>query len=190
MTNVKLKLDINEVIEYIKNEPITTKIYIGSDSSTFKKNGKWYADYVSVVVIHKGGKHGCKIFGEVITEEDYVSDKSKPIMRLMNEAIKTAMLYEQLKDSIGSKYREIHLDINPNEEHNSHLALSQAVGYIKGVCGINPLVKPEAFAASYCADRFMRVKNYDIRQVDDNISKMHKHNSKRAKQYKKKPTAA
>jgi predicted RNase H-related nuclease YkuK (DUF458 family) len=32
--------------------------------------------------------------------------------------------------------------------------ISQAVGYIKGVCNVIPFVKPDAFAASYAADRF------------------------------------
>ena len=98
-------MDLDQVREYISKEPENTRIYIGSDSSTAKKNKRWFADYVTVVVIHKGGKHGCKIFGEVVTEEDYTKDKSKPIMRLMNEAIKTALIYEELKDAIGDRYR-------------------------------------------------------------------------------------
>jgi predicted RNase H-related nuclease YkuK (DUF458 family) len=31
--------------------------------------------------------------------------------------------------------------------------MHQAIGYIKGVCGKTPKLKPEAFAASYAADR-------------------------------------
>lgn len=166
MSRVKLEMEIDRVRTFIENEPPNSRIYIGCDSSTYRKNGIWWAEYVSVVVIHKSGKHGCKIFGEVIEERDYIHDRKKPILRLVNEAIKTAALYEELKESIGERYREIHLDINPNEEHNSHLALSQAVGYIKGVCGFDPKIKPNAFAASTCADRFMRVKNYDITKCD------------------------
>jgi predicted RNase H-related nuclease YkuK (DUF458 family) len=162
----KLKMDLDVVKKFIINEPSNSKIYMGCDSSIFRKNKEWWAEYVTVVVIHKGGKHGCKIFGEVVEERDYVDDKKKPILRLLNEAIKTASLYEELKESIGQRYRELHLDINPDEHHNSHLALSQAVGYIRGVCGINPKIKPDAFAASSCADRFMRVKNYDITLCD------------------------
>lgn len=189
-TTIKLKMNIEAVREYISNEPENTRIYIGSDSSTTRKKTRWFADYVTVVVIHKGGKHGCKIFGEVVTEEDYTQDKSKPIMRLMNEAIKTAMIYEELKESIGKRYREIHLDINSGEEHNSHLALSQAVGYIKGVCGIDPKIKPDAFAASACADRFMRVQNYDIAKPNiDGFHKMYLHNLRRKLKAKKKKRA-
>jgi predicted RNase H-related nuclease YkuK (DUF458 family) len=46
------------------------------------------------------------------------------------------------------------LDINPDEQYGSSCVISQAVGYIKGVCNVIPFVKPEAFAASYAADRF------------------------------------
>ena len=49
---------------------------------------------------------------------------------------------------------EVHLDINPNEMHGSSCVISQAIGYIKGVCNVIPFVKPDAFAASYAADRF------------------------------------
>jgi len=46
------------------------------------------------------------------------------------------------------------LDINPDEQYGSSCVISQAVGYIKGTCNVIPFVKPEAFAASYAADRF------------------------------------
>ena len=52
---------------------------------------------------------------------------------------------------------EVHLDINPNEMHNSSMVVQQAIGYIKGVCNVIPMVKPQAFAASYAADRFKYV---------------------------------
>jgi predicted RNase H-related nuclease YkuK (DUF458 family) len=165
------KIDIEECRKFINNSSESSKIYIGCDSVIFKRAGKWFSDYVVVVVIHKDGKHGCKIFGELTTEPDYSHDKTKPTMRLLNEAYKTVALYEELKDSIGTRYREIHLDINSNEKHNSHLALSQAAGYIRGICGFDPKIKPEAFAASYCADRFMRVKNYDITKLDETNEK-------------------
>jgi predicted RNase H-related nuclease YkuK (DUF458 family) len=35
--------------------------------------------------------------------------------------------------------------------------IQQAVGYIKGMCNIIPMVKPNAFAASYAADRLKEV---------------------------------
>ena len=48
---------------------------------------------------------------------------------------------------------EVHLDINPLEEHGSSCAYNEARGYIQGTCSTTPLLKPMAFAASFAADR-------------------------------------
>lgn len=150
---MKRSLNILEVKNFIESQSPETKIYLGADSERYKHNGKWYADYTIAVVVHIDGRHGCKIFGEVQTELDYDAKSSKPSMRLMNEVYKVAEVYQKLIDAIGEKQVEIHLDINPDEKHNSSIVIQQAVGYIKGMCNVVPLVKPNAFAASYAADR-------------------------------------
>ena len=148
------KIDVVQVRDFIAALSSSTKIYLGADSERVKRNGKWYADYTLAVVVHIDGCHGCKICGEVQTELDYDHKASKPSMRLMNEVYKVAELYQKLVDAIGDKEVEIHLDINPDLKHNSSIVIQQAVGYIKGVCNVTPMVKPNAFAASYAADRF------------------------------------
>lgn len=147
------KIDIQEVKDFIDRQGPNTKIYIGADSARYKRNLEWYADYTLAIVVHIDGRHGCKIFGEVQTERDYDKKSSRPSIRLMNEVYKVAELYQKLVDVIGDKNVEIHLDINPDERYNSSIVIQQAVGYIKGVCNVVPMVKPNAFAASYCADR-------------------------------------
>lgn len=159
---IKLNLDLDEVKQFIDNESPQSKVYIGCDSDVFKKDKKWFAEYVTVIVIHKDGKHGCKIFGKVEVEPVYLVGKNKQSLRLMNEVYKSSGMYLELAEIIGDREVEIHLDINPDERFDSNVIMSQAVGYVKGLCGITPKIKPEAFAASYCADRFLRVKNYDI----------------------------
>lgn len=151
------KIDIAQVKEFIEAQSSSTKIYLGADSERMKRNGKWYADYTLAIVVHIDGCHGCKIFGEVQTELDYDYKASKPSMRLMNEVYKVAELYQKLVDAIGERDVEIHLDINPDLKHNSSIVIQQAVGYIKGVCNVVPMVKPNAFAASYAADRLKEV---------------------------------
>jgi len=151
------KLDIQEVKTFIEAQSSETKIYLGADSERYKLEGKWYADYTIAVVIHIDGCHGCKIFGEVQTELDYDAKSSKPSMRLMSEVYKVAEVYQKLVDVIGDRQVEIHLDINPDERHNSNIVIQQAVGYIKGMFNIIPMVKPKAFAASYAADRLKEV---------------------------------
>lgn len=150
-----MRFDAEEVKKYISETSSTTKIYIGSDSARFKRGEIWFAEYCTVVVIHYDGKRGCKIFGQLNSERDYDQKRDKPRMRLMNEVIKTAQMYIDLEESIGDRHVEIHLDINPNEKYGSSCVISEAVGYIKGMCNVVPFVKPRAFAASVAADRLL-----------------------------------
>lgn len=147
------KLDLNSVKDYINSQSAETKIYIGCDSERYRKGTVWFADYILAIVVHKDGKHGCKIFGEIVTERDYDQKANKPTFRLMNEVYKISELYLKLAEVLEDKEVEVHLDINPAQEHNSNMVLQQAIGYIKGTCNVIPLVKPNAFAASYAADR-------------------------------------
>ena len=154
---MKYKINVDEIAEFIRDLSPETKIYLGCDSERYRMNGLWYADYVLAVVVHIDGKHGCKLFGEVITARDYDQRRDRPSTRLMTEVYKVSDLYLKLADVLEGRDVEVHLDINPNEEHGSSCVIQQAIGYIKGVCNVIPMVKPEAFAASYAADRMKHV---------------------------------
>jgi predicted RNase H-related nuclease YkuK (DUF458 family) len=159
------KINIDEVRAFIEAQSPQTRIYIGGDSERFKIDKAWYADYTLVVVVHVDGKHGCKIFGEVQRERDYDQSKSKPRMRLMTEVYKIADLYLKLADVLEDREVEVHLDINPNDEYGSSCVVQEAVGYIRGMCNVVPLVKPNAFAASYCADRLKEILSHQQRKA-------------------------
>jgi len=147
------KLDIQEVKEFISNQSLETKIYIGCDSERYKSNNIWYADYILAIVIHIDGKHGCKLFGEVIKEKDFDQKVNRPRLRLMNEVYKLSELYLKLADVLVDRHVEVHLDINPDSRFGSNCVMQEAIGYIRGTCNVVPMVKPKAFAASYAADR-------------------------------------
>jgi predicted RNase H-related nuclease YkuK (DUF458 family) len=147
-------INIDEVRDFILAQTPETKIYIGGDSERFLIGKDWYADYIMVVVVHINGNNGCKIFGEVQREHDWDKKRDKPRMRLMNEVYKIAELYLKLHDVLEDREVQVHLDINPNEMHGSSCVINEAVGYIKGMCNVVPMVKPKAFAASYAADRY------------------------------------
>jgi len=153
----KKNIDLDEVRAFINATSPETVIYFGADSERYKRNGVWWADYTVAVVVHIDGCHGCRIFGEVITEQDYDAKKNKPTLRLMTEAYKVADLYLRLADVLVDRLVEIHLDINPNEMHASSSVVQQAIGYIRGICNITPQVKPDAFAASFAADRLQQI---------------------------------
>lgn len=151
---MRKRMDLDEVRDFIENSSESSKIYIGSDSERHRRGGVWFADYAVVVIVHKDGKHGAKVFGEITTERDYDQSKDKPRMRLMNEVMKAAQLYLDLEEAIGDRECEVHIDINPDHKHGSSCVISEAVGYIKGMTGVTPMVKPQAWAASICADKF------------------------------------
>ena len=153
------RMNIESVKDFIMNQSTETKIYIGGDSERIMINDVWYADYTLAVVVHIDGKHGCKIFGDVQRERDYEKNKNKPRMRLMTEVYKISELYLQLADVLEEREVEIHLDINPDERYGSSCVVQEAIGYIRGMCNVIPMVKPRAFAASYCADRLKEIMN-------------------------------
>lgn len=151
------KFDLEEVKTFLASQGDNTRVYLGADSERIKVNGVWYADYALAVVVHIDGRHGCKIFGYVQREIDYDHKKSKPAMRLMSEVYKVSELFHSLQDVLEDFHVEVHLDLNKSEEFGSSCVVQQAIGYIKGTCNVTPMVKPDAPAASFCADRLKRI---------------------------------
>lgn len=149
-----------EIIDYINNASEESKVYLGCDSKKFKKKGHWYARYTAVVAIHIDGNHGCKVFGYHEVESDHEKNVKNPIHRLVTEVYKVCELYFELEDYIIDRDVEIHLDLNPNKKWASNKAVSQGVGYVKGVTGIDAIVKPDAWVASYAADHMVRYGDF------------------------------
>ena len=153
-----MKINIDEVREYLEEQSEETKVYLGCDSERVNVRGVWHCDYTIAIVIHINGKNGCKLFGEVVREKDFDQRKERPNIRLMNEVFKVSEMYLKLAEVLADRYCEIHLDLNPNEKYNSNAVINQAIGYIRGTCNIIPFVKPRAWAASYAADRYKEIR--------------------------------
>jgi predicted RNase H-related nuclease YkuK (DUF458 family) len=51
---------------------------------------------------------------------------------------------------------EIHLDLNPSPNHKSNIAVKEAIGWVRGSFGFDPMIKPESFAATHAADHAVR----------------------------------
>ena len=148
------KIDVDEVVQFIQSQGPGTRVYLGADSERYRFNNAWWAEYTVAVVVHINGNRGCKVFGELTRERDFDQKFDRPSMRLMNEVYKVSEMFQKLAPALENMEVEVHLDINPNEIHGSSCVISQAIGYIRGTCNVVPLVKPHAFAASCCADRF------------------------------------
>ena len=147
------KINLQVVKEFIEKQGPDTKIYLGVDSERINVDNVWYADYALCIVVHIDSKHGCKVFGEVKRERDYDQKKNKPSMRLMTEVMKVSELFQSLAEVLIDKEVEVHLDLNLSEKYGSSCVVQQAIGYIRGTCGVTPMVKHESWAASNVADR-------------------------------------
>lgn len=152
-----MKFNIQNIKEFINAQGPNTKIYIGVDSERYKQGREWYAEYTAAIVIHINGNNGCKLFGEVTRERDY-DRVDRPNTRLMTEVYKVSELYLKLAEVLEGRAVEVHLDINPDDQYASSNVVAQAIGYIRGVCNVEPQVKPQAFAASCAADRIKSLK--------------------------------
>ena len=100
------------------------------------------------------GRGGKILYGTYIMEL-YARDKEGVNERMMIEVAKSMEIAYQINpllERFGIKM-EIHADINPDPKWESNKALSNAIGYILGM-GYDFKVKPAAFAASYCGDKY------------------------------------
>jgi hypothetical protein len=143
---------IEEAREFIKQSTLTSSVYIGCDSQRFKKNGLFYAKYSTVIIVHMDSNKGCKLFHDSVVMQDWGNIKQ----RMLNETMFAVNAAFEVKDAIGDRYYEVHLDINPNVKHKSNVAMKEALGYVMGNLGITAKIKPHAFAAMHAADHLVR----------------------------------
>lgn len=148
-----------ELLDLLCSLDKNTKIYIGTDSSRFKREGLWYAKYATVAAVHMNGRNGCKVFRYTTVEPDYDLKKNRPSLRLMNEVIKSCELYTQIAPLVDDYEIEIHLDVNLDPKHGSNCVAQQAAGYVLGVTGLPEdqiKLKPDAWCASFGADHYAK----------------------------------
>lgn len=153
----------------------TFDVAVGTDS---QKSGKGYR-FATVILISmredlgsgiSTGRGGMVIHAayneDVVTKKDGLKPKGHEKVLLVRgkEGVNHRMIYEvsksieaamqiaDLVEAYGIKMT-IHADINANEKWESNKALSHAIGYILGM-GYDFKIKPDAWAASFGADRF------------------------------------
>lgn len=158
-----MKFDVEEIKKYITDNP-DALIIIGGDSQKVGRKGKnktkdKFARFVTAVIVYQKDKN--KIFYEVSKEKDIDPKPGKPFLRMMQETYKIADITIQLMDVLIDREFEVHLDVNPDPQWGSNCALSSAVGYVWGTIGIEPIVKPDSWAASTVADWIVK-HNKDV----------------------------
>lgn len=145
---------IEDAIKAIAESPKNSTVYIGADSTRFRnKKEEWFARYSTIIVLHIGSKHGCKLFHTCVVQRDYGNLKQ----RLLTEVQYAIDAATKLIDALGDRKLEIHLDLNSDPKHKSNIAVKEALGWVKGMTGLEAKIKPESFAASHAADHVLRM---------------------------------
>jgi len=143
---------IEEAKKAIIESSQSSSIYIGCDSIRFRKKKQWYAKYSTVIIVHRDTKKGGRIFHSSVDMPDYGNLKQRLLMEVQL-AVTTAT---EIIDVVGDRHFEIHLDINPNPNHKSSVAVKEALGWVKGSLGMDAKIKPDSFAATHAADHVVR----------------------------------
>jgi len=144
--------NIKEIRNFIQDNP-TAKIYLGADSQRVKKKK---VKFVVVVVIHYEGHCGAKVFHEISFDNVKDAKLSRPFNRMMKEVQLITDVYMQLEDILWDRDFEIHIDISENPTMGSSVAYHAAKGVIWGYIGVEPICKPDAWAASTVADKYSK----------------------------------
>lgn len=154
-----IEFDVEQIAKEIRQSSPTTAVYIGCDSKVYAEKRTKYIAFATVVILHKDGQHGAKIFKSIST-----GHRMEMKQRLMKEAELAIDIGYKLVDDIGDRPFQIHLDINPDPKYASHACVKEATGYVLGMFGFKPILKPDAWASSSVSDRWA-VKEAKKRKV-------------------------
>lgn len=120
-------------------------VHIGTDSL---QTGR-FTQFCTVIAILTPGKGGRAAYcREVVPRMTSLRE------RLMKEVWKSVEVGMML-DSFIPGDLTLHVDANPNEKHMSSKYIQELVGLVVGQ-GFGVRIKPDAWAASHCADFIVR----------------------------------
>lgn len=123
------------------------KVCIGTDSSVRNEG----VEFATVIVFLREKKGGF-MFIRSGYEARLMGLKERMIIEV-SHSVEVAYSLCHLLDQFNVAM-EVHADINTDPHFESNVALREAMGYIKGM-GFAFRMKPEAFASSNCADKFV-----------------------------------
>ena len=140
---------IVDFINQFDKRDLNTEFYIGTDSQNHSKKGKKYCIFTTVLVAYTRGKGGRAILAS--EKMPHIPDVRR---RLINEAWRSLEVgtHLNLNKLIDEKQKmTIHLDVNNDTKFKSSECKNDLVGLITAQ-GFNCEHKPNAWAASWCAD--------------------------------------
>lgn len=144
-------IKIENVLEYVKrwlDDHKQSNIYIGCDSQ--ETNNR--ITYVTTICLYENGRGA-----HVIYKKEYEPKENKTrtnmYTRLWNEVTKSIDVANVLK--CLNKPITVHVDYNSKQNEKSNQLYEAGIGYAKSM-GYDAVGKPEAWAASNCADNYCR----------------------------------
>lgn len=140
-------IDWDDLKEYIKNTPQTSTIYVGVDS----QNHKGYTSFGLAIIVHIESSKGGHMFVET-SKTARIRSMRERLMKEVEIVVDASM---KLLDLVGTRGFEIHLDLNSSPEHKSNVIVKEAIGWVESM-GFPYKIKPEAFAATHCADALVQ----------------------------------
>lgn len=144
---VSIHATVEQAIIREKQAGHRLKLYIGTDSQVKGSS----TEFATVIVFLREKKGGFMFIRKEKTEKP-MSLKE----RMLLEVAKSIEVAYSLCDMLDYHQvgLEIHADINTDPQFRSNTALNDAMGYILSM-GFAFKAKPEAFASSACADKFV-----------------------------------
>jgi len=151
-TGAPLSDNICELVEKTiveeSNNGYNIRICVGTDSQVHTHT----INFASVIVFVREKQGGFMFINKSSIRKNGMHIKERLIMEVGKSVEIAYSIYEILmKHGVPL---EVHADINRDEDCLSHIALKEALGYIKGM-GFDFKIKPDAFASSSCADRLV-----------------------------------
>ena len=149
LDGTKILLPISEAVEDVlkKERDLGNqiKVCIGTDS---QKYGLEFEFATVILFLRKG--HGGYMYISNSREKKKMTLKERlliEVSRSIEIAYHLCPVFDKYKSEL-----EVHADINTSPRWGSNIALKDAMGYIIGM-GFTFKAKPDALAASYCANK-------------------------------------
>jgi predicted RNase H-related nuclease YkuK (DUF458 family) len=135
-----------DLVPYLESKMTDdVKIYIGADSQNIGEK----THYATVIVLHYGNSGGHVLYNKEAVPR--VRDSFARLWKEVEYSIEVAMY---LSDQGLPRATYIDLDLNPDPRYQSNTVLRAAMGYVESL-GFKPRIKPNAAAASCCADHLL-----------------------------------
>jgi len=141
---------VGDIVDFITEDELSNyKVVVGTDS---EHNGTVHtADFVSVVVVHRVGKHGRYFWKRNRSVKTF--DRHDRILKEASFSLDLAQrVVAELRIKLNERLYdfEIHLDIGQNGPTKT--MIQEIVGMITGN-GFTARIKPDSYAANKVADR-------------------------------------